>query len=49
MRYIAVIVLFCIVAWFALGLHIVRKPTPDQLYGCTIEQQSRTPNGEDCP
>ncbi|MGY4621989.1 hypothetical protein ACVWZ4_007216 [Bradyrhizobium sp. USDA 4472] len=26
------------------GYHVVRKPTPDQLYGCTIEQ--RAPNGE---
>ncbi len=34
------------VAWFALGFHIVWKPTPDQLYGCTLQQQA--PNG-DCP
>lgn len=30
--------------WFALGFHFVHKPTPDQLYGCTIEQQAS--NGE---
>lgn len=28
------------------GYHIVWHPTPDQLYGCTVAQQS--PNG-DCP
>ncbi len=49
MRYIAVIAIACIAGWFALGLHVVRKPTPDQLYGCTMEQQLRTPNKEDCP
>jgi hypothetical protein len=40
---IAIIVLL-VWAWFALGYHIVWKPTEDQLYGCTIEQQA--PNGE---
>lgn len=33
-----------IIAWFALGFHIVHTPTPDQLYGCTVEQEA--PNGE---
>lgn len=28
------------------GYHIVWRPTPDQLYGCTVAQQA--PNG-DCP
>jgi hypothetical protein len=28
------------------GYHFVQKPTPDQLYGCTVAQQA--PNG-DCP
>lgn len=32
------------VAWHVLGFHIVHKPTEDQLYGCTVEQQA--PNGE---
>jgi hypothetical protein len=29
--------------WVA-GYHVVRAPTEDQLYGCTVEQQA--PNGE---
>lgn len=48
-RYIITIVLACVASWFVLGLHLVRKPTPDQLYGCTMKQQLRTPNQEDCP
>lgn len=41
--------LITVIAAFALwlvGYHIVWKPTPDQLYGCTVAQQA--PNGE-CP
>jgi hypothetical protein len=42
--------LFGIAALAALlwldGYHFVQKPTPDQLYGCTVAQQA--PNG-DCP
>lgn len=49
MPFVIAIFIACVVAWFALGLHVVHKPTPDQLYGCTLEQQQRTPNGEDCP
>lgn len=32
------------IALWAAGYHIVWKPTPDQLYGCTVAQQA--PNGE---
>lgn len=35
-----------ILAVWAAGYHVARQPTPDQLYGCTLVQQS--PNG-DCP
>lgn len=42
---IAALALFGFAFWFG-GYHIVWKPTPDQLYGCTIKQQ--TLNG-DCP
>lgn len=31
-------------AYWLGGYHLVWKPTPDQLYGCTVKQQ--TPNGE---
>jgi hypothetical protein len=34
-----------LLVWLS-GYHIVWQPTPDQLYGCTIEQQAS--NG-DCP
>lgn len=30
--------------WYSLGLHIVFKPTADQLFGCTWE--NTTPDGE---
>lgn len=33
-------------ALWAAGYHIAWKPTPDQLYGCTLSRQ--LPNG-DCP
>jgi len=35
----------CLFLWLK-GYHIVRQPSPDQIYGCTIAQQA--PNG-DCP
>lgn len=38
------IVLVAILFGWVLGYHLVWKPTPDQLYGCTVEQQA--PNGE---
>lgn len=31
-------------AWWALGYHIVPPPTPDQLYGCSRENEA--PSGE---
>lgn len=31
-------------AFWICGYHIVYAPTPDQLYGCTVEQQAS--NGE---
>jgi hypothetical protein len=37
-------VVVLILTLYALGYHIVWPPTPDQLYGCTIEQQA--PIGE---
>jgi hypothetical protein len=37
------IVLLAFALWLN-GYHIVWKPTPDQLYGCTLEQEA--PNGE---
>lgn len=37
------IVLAC-VAFGIGGYHFVHKPTPDELFGCTVEQQ--TPDGE---
>lgn len=39
------LVMLAIALWLD-GYHIVYKPTPDQLYGCTVVQQA--PNG-DCP
>jgi len=40
---IAAIALGAFAFWLG-GYHIVWKPTPDQLYGCTVAQQA--PNGE---
>lgn len=44
--FLAAIILVGVWAWFALGFYFVHKPTPDELYGCTVAQQA--PNGE-CP
>lgn len=41
---LAALAIFLAAAWYSLGYHIVYAPTPDQLYGCTVEQQA--PNGE---
>lgn len=39
----AVTALLAFAFWYG-GYHIVWAPTEDQLYGCTVAQQ--TPNGE---
>jgi hypothetical protein len=32
------------IIWYAVHIDVVHKPTEDQLYGCTVEQEA--PNGE---
>lgn len=44
MRFVIAIILVAAWGWWALGYHIVYQPTPDQLYGCAVEQQA--PNGD---
>lgn len=46
MRILAIAAAAISLLWWLGGYHIVWRPTPDQLYGCTVAQQA--PNG-DCP
>lgn len=44
MKTLILAALLAIFAFWIDGFHFVRTPTPDQLYGCTVEQAA--PNGE---
>lgn len=46
MPLLSALIIFLTLTFWLGGYHFVHKPTPDQLYGCTLQQQA--PNGE-CP
>ena len=42
---LVVVLVLIACAWYSLGFHIVKKPTPDQLFGCA--QTFVNEHGED--